>query len=257
MHKKAAWELEDLPNGPDKTWVPLENNPETFTYLLHKLGVSPKLGFYDVLSIDDQELLAFIPRPCFALLATIPDTAYYAARETQPEVTDGPIYQGSGSGEPVLWFRQTIGNACGTIGALHAVANGGAKPFIAPSSDLEKLLEAAVPLKPKERAQLLFDSKELEDAHVNAAQKGQSTAPAAEEENRNHFIAFVRGQDGHLWELEGGVNGPIDRGALGPDDDALSDRALELGVRPFIAKATGGGEETINFSLVALAPSLD
>lgn len=257
MHERAAWEAEDLPNGPAKTWVPLENNPDTFTSLLHKLGVSPKLGFYDVYSIDDPDLIAFLPRPCFALLATIPDTAYYAARRSQPEVTNAPIYQGSGSDEPVLWFRQTIGHACGTIGALHAVANGGAKAFIAPDSDLDTLLRAAVPLKPKDRAQLLFDSDKLQVAHVNAAQKGDSIAPDSSEENYNHFIAFVRGDDGHLWELEGGVNGPINRGALGPDDDALSQKALDLGVRPFMAKATADGRENINFSMVALAPSLD
>lgn len=46
-----------------KTFVPLENNPEVFTDLVHRLGVSPKLGFYDIYSIDEPELLALIPKP--------------------------------------------------------------------------------------------------------------------------------------------------------------------------------------------------
>lgn len=256
MHRDAAWEAEDLPNGPLKTWVPLENNPETFSAYLRKLGVSEELGIHDIYSLDDQDLLAFVPRPCYALLATIPDTAYHAAREAQPEVWDAPIYQGSGKGEPIIWFRQTIGHACGTIGALHAVGSSGAKQYINSGGTLDKLLKQAIDLEPKDRAQALFDSKELEEAHVSTSYGGQSAAPEPSDPNSNHFIAFVKADDGHLWELEGGVNGPIDRGELGADDDALSEKALDLGVRPFMAKATAGGKENINFSVVALAPAL-
>lgn len=39
-------------------------------------------------------------------------------------------YNGTGDKEPVLWWRQTIRNACGMMGLLHAVANGPAKEFI-------------------------------------------------------------------------------------------------------------------------------
>jgi hypothetical protein len=34
------------PDGK-KTFVPLENNPEVFDELIHKLGVSEKLGFHE------------------------------------------------------------------------------------------------------------------------------------------------------------------------------------------------------------------
>lgn len=205
----AKWEEAEDVKGDRKTFVPLggksvtlslsalhalttsqENNPEVFTALLHKLGVAPTLGFYDILSLDDADLLAFIPRPCFALLATIPAEAYHAARDIDPAV-DMPIYDGSGPSEPVIWFRQTIGHACGTIGALHAVSNGGAKAFIKPDSDLDKLLKAAIPLKPKDRASLLYNSEALETAHMSAAYMGDSEAPPATDPNYNHFIAFV------------------------------------------------------------------
>ena len=227
-----------------------------FTALLHRLGVAPALGFYDVLSLDDPDLLAFVPRPCFALLATIPSEAYHAARDVDPAI-DMPVYDGSGPGEPVMWFRQTIGHACGSIGALHAVSNGGARAFIQRNSDLDKLLDAAVSLKPKERADLLYNSAELEAAHTAAAQMGDSEAPPASDPNYNHFIAFVRADDGNLWELEGGVDGPINRGALGDGDDALSEKALQLGIRPFLERAKAAGKDTIQFSVVALAPALN
>lgn len=208
------------------------------------------------MSLDDKELLAFIPRPCFALLATIPAEAYHIARDTSTD-NDLPVYQGSGPSEPVIWFRQTIGNACGTIGALHAVINGGAKAFIQKDSDLDKLLKDAVPLKPGPRAQLLLESDEVEVAHKSVSHQGQSAPPSEDDHVGNHYIAFVRGDDGHLWELEGGVNGPFDRGELGEADDALSEKALQLGIVPFIERAKAAGKENIQFSIVALAPSFD
>ena len=67
--------------------------------------------------------------------------------------------------------------------------------------------------------------------------------------DRYHFICFVQGHNGHLYELEGGANGPIDRGALNDSEDMLSERALALGVRRFVDAAKGN----IEFSLVALA----
>lgn len=58
----------------------------------------------------------------------------------------------------------------------------------------------------------------------------------------------------YRWELNGGMKGPVDRGVLEEDEDALSERALELGVKTFLEK---GGEGEVQFSLVALAPRDD
>lgn len=117
------------------------------------------------------------------------------------------------------------------------------------ASDLHALLERVTPLKPMPRAAALHDSEELERAHMLAARLGDTAAPRAEEHVGHHFLAFVRGKDGHLWELEGDVDGPIDRGELGDEEDLLSDRALDLGVRRFLKHAAGN----LEFSLVALA----
>ena len=111
-----------------------------------------------------------------------------------------------------------------------------------------------MPLKPTDRAQLLYDSKELETAHGAAAQIGDTRAPRPEEDNWNHYICFVKGTDGHLWELNGGMKGPLDRGALAKSEDMLSERALQLGVRDIMAHA---GRDDVDFSIVALAPSPD
>jgi ubiquitin carboxyl-terminal hydrolase L3 len=134
--------------------------------------VSPGLGFYDVYSIDDKELLAFIPRPAYALIFIAPEDIYNAARLDEEATL--PVYTGSGPDEPVLWFKQSIGHTCGTMASLHAVSNGGAKAYIQPDSDLDKLLKEAVPLKTNARANLLYDSKALEAAHQRVAQTGDS-----------------------------------------------------------------------------------
>lgn len=110
-----------------------ENNPEVMTSLVHKLGLSPELAWHDVYSLDDPSLLDFVPRPAHALLLVFPvSSAYNKAREE--EDSSLPEYAGTGPEEEVLWFRQTIGNACGLMGILHATCNGMTRDLIGMSS---------------------------------------------------------------------------------------------------------------------------
>lgn len=85
-----------------------------------------------------------------------------------------------------------------------------------------------------------------------SAVKGDSHVPSAEEPVGYHFITFVKGKDGNLWELEGSWN-PINRGPLPEADDMLSEKALELGVRKHLQASDGNTE----FSIVALATNPD
>jgi ubiquitin carboxyl-terminal hydrolase L3 len=97
--------------------------------LVHKLGLSANLAFHDVYSIDEPELLAFVPRPAHALLLVFPVSETYEKFRVQ-EDKDRPEYQGHGPEEEVVWYKQTIGNACGLIGLLHGVSNGTARSNI-------------------------------------------------------------------------------------------------------------------------------
>ncbi|KAE9963344.1 hypothetical protein BLS_009378 [Venturia inaequalis] len=211
-----------------KIWVPLENNPDVMNRLGHKLGLSPTLSFVDVYSLTEPSLLAMVPRPVHALLFLYPGTVL-SARDLAMELEDQEQYDSCGMDEPVLWFHQTIGHACGLIGLLHCLTNGEAAKHILPGSDLEKLVEMATPLKPKERAQLLYDSDILEKAHKEAAQTGDSRAPTIDEPVLYGFTAFVKGKDGHLWELDGQRKGPVDRGVLEEGEDVLSEKAMQMG----------------------------
>lgn len=232
-----------------KVLIPLENSPEVFTDLIHRLGISPELGFYDIYSIDEPDLLAMVPRPCHAIIFISPADVWHRVRDTHDTGSKELTYDGSGGDEPVIWFKQTIGNACGLYSLIHAVGNGSAQQFVQPGSLISKLLTEAEPLKPLPRADVLYNSEELEKAHMASAVKGDSKAPDAAERCGYHFITFVKGKDGQLYEMEGGWNGPIARGALEEHEDCLSERAVELGVRKYLREAQGNTE----FSMVALA----
>lgn len=226
------------------------------THLVHQLGLPYSLAFTDVFSIDDPDLLAFVPRPSHALLLVFPvSKAYEASRVAEDSSLSE--YTGSGPGEPVMWFKQTIRNACGLIGLLHTVSNGEPRRAVLPGSDLDDLLIEAEPLGPSKRADLLYESKALESAHADAAKLGDTQAPNADDEVDLHFVAFVKGTDGRLWELDGRRKGPLDRGPLGEDEDALSEKALGLGVRKFLKAEMEGGNPDLRFSLVSLGPGLD
>lgn len=112
-----------------KHFIPLESNPEVFTELIHKLGVSRSLCFQDVLSIDDPDLLAFLPRPVYALVLVFPTTEGYEKRIAEEETKVKP-YNGAGEDEAVVFFKQTINNACGLYAILHAICNGEARDKI-------------------------------------------------------------------------------------------------------------------------------
>ena len=201
----------------------------------------------------------------------------------------------------MIWFKQTIGHACGSIGLLHSVINGKAKEYIEPGSTFAKVRERAIGLGMEERAQMLYDDKEFEVAHQSVARMGDTLPPDAEGGDRTgHFVSFVKGDDGHLWELEGSrvchffllraerfsplstfhlitcilpcasvcipysemgksdaadekQKGPLDRGLLGPDEDVLSPKAIELGIGRVIKMEVESGGGDLRFSCIALS----
>ncbi|KAG9593780.1 ubiquitin carboxyl-terminal hydrolase, partial [Aureobasidium melanogenum] len=234
-----------------KMWKMLENNPDVMDRLAKKLGLSNSLRFYDVYSLDEPELLAHIPRPALALLVIIRLTAAWD-QNRKAEDEHKEAYTGCGSDEPVIWFKQTIGHACGSIGLLHSLINGPAVDFIEPDSDLANIRSQAIPLNMVRRAEMLYNNEAFEIAHKSVEEAGDSHVDPSLKRNGGHFVSFVK-CDGKLWELEGSRKGPLDRGSLGDDEDILSSRALEMGIKRIIALNATGGEGELRFSCIALA----
>ncbi|OJD27499.1 hypothetical protein ACJ73_01112 [Blastomyces percursus] len=172
-----------------KHYIPLESDPEIFTGLIHDLGVSSSLKFVDVCSLDD-EALSLVQAPC-------PST---------------------NSNSPVL-SRQTIDNACGLYAILHTVCN------VASSIKTKSALHQLTKLEPTNRTKYLEDSEEICRAYAKAAQKGPSDVPIAEDEVDHHYICFVT-HSNQLYELDGDVDGPINRGFLAKGEDILTARYI-------------------------------
>lgn len=217
------------------------------------LGLSSELQFYDVYSLDEEQL-AYIPRPVLALLVVIPLTPAWD-RSRKAEDANNEPYAGFGPDEPVIWFKQTIGHACGSIGVLHSLINGPAVEFIKPDSDLAAIRDLAIPLDTTKRAEMLYNNEPFELAHKSVEQAGDSYADMTGKLEGGHFVSFVK-SGGKLWELEGSRMGPLERGSLADDEDVLSPRALELGIKRIIKLNADGGGDDLRFSCIALAPRL-
>ncbi|WFC99945.1 ubiquitinyl hydrolase 1 [Malassezia yamatoensis] len=189
------------------SWVPLEANPELFHAWSAKLGLdTQECEFYDVYGLD-EELLSMVPQPVHAVLLLFPLSPKIEERHRSEDET----YAESLLASEILWFKQTIGNACGTIGLLHAIANSPANTCILPDTPLAHLLDQARKTTPEHRTMLLQDSTALKSAHAAIAGEGQTVAPEAQDPVNLHFVAFVRGSKGQLWELDGRRKGPVER----------------------------------------------
>ena len=127
----------------------------------------------------------------------------------------------------------------------------------APSTTFSKLITEALPLDPRSRAKLIETNADLAAAHASAAAKGDTVAPAAEENIDLHYVAFVKSEQNNLWELDGRRKGPLNRGKLEKDADILSEKALELGPKRFLKREEEAGGGEMRFSILALGPSID
>ncbi|KAL8911315.1 MAG: hypothetical protein Q9171_003480 [Xanthocarpia ochracea] len=231
-----------------KHFIPLESDPSIFTSLLHDLGGAPTLEFIDIWSLDDPDQLSVIPQPVLAFVLVLPTSRDYEKLKAEQRARQGDHIDSLDSVN-VLWFKQTIHNACGLYGLLHAICNTQLQEAIRPESLLDKLLKSANQ-NPAEGTHFLENSKQLEETYAAAANQGSSSVPNAEDEVDFHYVCFVRGKDGQfLYELDGDLKGPVRRGPLATQEaDSLFEAGLNA-VREYIQQENGGDPK---FSLMAL-----
>ena len=175
-------------------WLPLESNPEVMNKFVYDTGVPKSVGFFDIFSTD-AELLCMVPQPCYAVLLLFPPATQAKFNEAQAEkiATDGQEMSSN-----LFYLKQTIGNACGTIGLIHAVANSAASGcFDLEEGYLKEFIESSKELSPEDRGAKLEQSDGIAVAHDESAQEGQTEAPELESKVNLHFIAFVE-RDGCL-----------------------------------------------------------
>ncbi|CAO1636219.1 unnamed protein product [Parajaminaea phylloscopi] len=235
-------------------WVPLESNPELFTKWASVLGLdSSKWTYHDVFGLDPS-LLAMVPQPVQAVLLLFPVSKGYEQRRLEEDKGVEIAERGAEEGE-MIWWKQTIGNACGTMGLLHSLANASAVRSSLPAdSPLASLISKSAPLDPIARAKLLTESPELESAHTAASTGGQTEAPGNDDLSDFHFTCFVRDPaDGQLVELDGRRKGPVRRGITLEKQDDLLSGACQWIQDNYMAM----DPNAVQFNIIALAPAQD
>ena len=104
-----------------KHFIPLESHPQVFTNLAISLGLNEEVEFQDIWSLDDDALR---PKLTEALILIFPTTDAYEARKADEEASREE-YAGTQDDDDIVFYKQTINNACGLYAILHAAANAG------------------------------------------------------------------------------------------------------------------------------------
>lgn len=219
-----------------KRWLPLEANPDVMNQFLWGLGLpEDEAECYDVYGLD-EELLEMVPRPVVAVLFLYPIT---------PQSEEERILQDSVKKEHndrVYFMKQTVGNACGTIGLLHAVGNVTSEIKLLEGSFLDRFYKSTAAMDPLERAAFLEKDREMEVAHSVAATAGETEAS---DNVDTHFICFAC-VDGQLYELDGRKSAPISHGPSSPSS-LLQDAAKAI--QGMIQK----NPNSMNFNVIAIS----
>ncbi|CAG8672585.1 5013_t:CDS:2 [Cetraspora pellucida] len=224
-------------------WIPLESNPEVMNNYVHKLGLSPLWAYTDVFGLE-EELLLMIPQPikAFLLLFPISEAHENYCKAEVESIKDN----GQDTSSNVVFYKQTIGNACGTIALVHSLANNRDSIPIE-DGPLKRLLDKTKDLTPEERAKCLEEDDELTDAHQSSARLGQTRAPGEDERVDLHFICLVE-KDGSIYELDGRKPFPINHGSC---SNFVKDSVKVI--KKFIER----DNNNLQFTVVALAPKAD
>ncbi|XP_077472769.1 ubiquitin carboxyl-terminal hydrolase isozyme L3 isoform X2 [Stigmatopora argus] len=223
-------------------WLPLEANPEVRTSFVSSLGMKLSWQFGDVYGLDPVAL-SMVPRPVCAVLLLFPITEKYETFKQQEE--ERLKLQGQVVSTDVYFMKQTIGNACGTIGLIHAVANNLAHLEFEPNSAMKKFVELTCKMSPQERGALLEKDESIRVMHESSAQEGQTEAPSSDEKVNLHFIAFVN-VGGQLYELDGRKPFPILHGKT--TEDSLLEDASEV-CKTFMAR----DPQEVRFTIITLS----
>ncbi|KAF3643074.1 Ubiquitin carboxyl-terminal hydrolase isozyme L3, partial [Capsicum annuum] len=184
-----------------KRWLPLEANPDVMNQFLWGLGVQlNEAECCDVYGLD-EELLEMVPKPVLAVLFLYPLTPQ-SEEERIKQDSETKVQDPSST---VYFMKQTVRNACGTIGLLHAIGNLTSQIKLTEGSFLDKFFKSTSSMDPMQRALFLENDREIEVAHSVAVTAGETEAT---DDVNTHFICFTC-TDGQLYELDGRRAGPI------------------------------------------------
>ena len=250
-----------MPTSPN--WFPLESNPVVMNKYLASLGVDTTVvSFHDVFGLD-EDLLSMLPQPVLALLLVFPvtdATEQEAITSLQKQEESGATSIFGDAASPIYFMKQTIRNACGTVGILHALLNAEpsiVRPSFKQQSFIDQFSHQIINLTPLERAELMEKSEELHSAQETAASDGVTENASIDEDVDLHFVCFTKGPRGTVLEFDGRQSGPILRGDVTSPEVAPETASLELACAKAIKERMLMNPESMRFTITALcgAPS--
>jgi len=234
-------------NQPKPRWMPLEGNPEVLNKYIKNLGVkSSDFEFVEVIGFD-EELLAFVPQPVCAVLVIFPITKEHEEhrlKEQQVTAQSPPDYS-----QAIYFLKQTVGNACGSIAVIHALANNLEKFQLDQHKPLAQFLETTKLMTPEQRAEHLQHALDMATANDTIAEEGESRVVDREERVNLHFVTFIN-VNNDLYELDGRQAHPI-KHSLKENTDQSTDLLRQTKEIVMKLIASVGGD--IRFSMMALA----
>lgn len=281
-------------NQQRQKWFPLESNPTLMNQYIATLGWdTSQYHLVDVFSTEEWAL-EMIPQPVAAVLLLYPLTAVQLKYEQQEAAAlrPAPVTNENGGAEDDVWFiKQRIGNACGTIGLLHAMMNAvhhqqpqqssststtgtTATPLIRPNSWLEEFWTSTRPTAttdPRQRAERLEQDPHIATLHDQATSSRDnqtSRGETVDDDIITHFIAFVSGchnvgtggsattteaSPSVLYELDGRKGQPIRHGTTAGNNATLLPDACRIIQEQFMAR----DPQELRFTILALAPHTD
>jgi ubiquitin carboxyl-terminal hydrolase L3 len=197
-----------------RDWVPLESNPVAINKYMESLGGSTdKYEWVELLSCEEWAF-GMVPSNRLAVMLNFPITE--AVRNDEQLERERILKTPQSVDEGIFFCNQTIGNACGTVGIMHAVAN--ARQQVTDfelSGWFETFFNECEGKTPMEKAEILESgegSEELDEAHEAAATQDDTNSSAVDANLNNHFITFVCGGDNMLYELDGRKEWPVNHG---------------------------------------------
>ncbi|XP_020263480.1 ubiquitin carboxyl-terminal hydrolase 3-like [Asparagus officinalis] len=225
-----------------KRWIPLEANPDVMNQFIWGLGVpEDQVEFNDVYGLDD-EMLEMVPKPVLAVLFLYP---YTFQKELEKRVEQQQVSEAAELKEQsknVYFTKQTVSNACGTVGILHAIGNATSEIKLVEGSYFDRFFKTTASMDPTERAAFLEKDGEMEDAHAVAAIAGDTEASTDVDE---HYICFTC-VDGELYQLDGAKTRPISHGPSSPS--SLLQDAVKV-----IKVMIENNPDSMNFNVMALS----
>ncbi len=228
-------------------WLPLESNPSIFNSFIHGLGVPDSWSFHDVLGIDD-ELLAIVPQPAAAAILLFPcSEAIYRFRRGEERALSGVDPSAAARATFHVEQHAAFGNACGTIAAIHAIANS-RWAFHEGGACFEAFVRKHEHASSADRGRFLLSEPSFKSQSDSAAENpvAQTACPARDGPSLDHhYTAFVL-CEGLLVEVDGTKPRPVDHGKSAPAT-FLTDVARVVRTN-FMAVEPG----SLEFSLMAL-----